>query len=156
MKRAMRRQDRKLTKAEIEEIISNNAYGVLSTICSEGYPYGVPMSYAYEEGKLYFHHTNDTSLMGDNLAANSKACFTIIGKTEVLPSKFATKYESVVAFGTVKAMADTEKVAVLMRIVHKYSADFAEAGLKYAQASMDKVNVYEFTIEQVTGKAKKE
>lgn len=156
MKREMRRKDRKLTNGEIEEIIKNNAYGVLSTICQEGYPYGVPMSYAYEAGKIYFHHTNATSLLDENIAVNNRACFTIIGKTEVLPSKFATKYESVVAFGTVRTMGDAEKVATLMRIVHKYSAAFAEAGLKYAHASVDKVNVYEFTIEQVTGKAKKD
>ena len=43
----MRRQDRKLTQEEAEAILREGQYGVLSTTGEDGYPYGVPVSYAY-------------------------------------------------------------------------------------------------------------
>ena len=58
----MRRQDRKLTREEAETILRDGQYGILSTTGEDGYPYGVPVSYAYENGKIYFHGTCDGAL----------------------------------------------------------------------------------------------
>jgi len=166
MKKEMRRSDRQLTQEEVIAILENGRYGILSTTCDDGYPYGVPMSYAYADGKIYFHHTNEESLLGSNISdstedtggagaagGGTKACFTVVGGTELLSAKFSTVYESAVAFGTIRRMED--KVAGLMQIVSHLSPDYMEAGRKYAESSASKVDVYEFTIEQITGKARK-
>ena len=36
-------------------ILREGSSGVLSVLGDDGYPYGVPLSYLYEEGRLYFH-----------------------------------------------------------------------------------------------------
>jgi len=153
MRREMRRKERQLTPEETEAILRAGKYGVLSTVCADGYPYGLPISYVYEAGKLYFHHTNGDSTLKDNIVGETKACFTVVGATELLPAKFSTKYESVIAFGKLKESSD--KVGVLMRIVQGLCPEYVEQGKKYAEAAADRVSVYEFTIEQVTGKARK-
>lgn len=63
----MRRKDRQAGEEDILRILKENVYGVLSTISEDGWPYGVPVSYVYEDGKIYFH----SATMGhkvDNLA----------------------------------------------------------------------------------------
>lgn len=154
MKQEMRRKDRQLTREEAEVILRNGEYGVLSTICEDGYPYGVPLSYVYEDGKLYFHHTAQESLLGSNIAGDTKACFTVVGETELLPSKFSTRYESVIAFGKIRECSD--KIDGLMKLVKGLCPDYMESGQKYAESATSQVVVYEFEIEQLTGKARKE
>ena len=53
--RPMRRKRQELPKEECEKILHNATAGVLSVLGDGGYPYGVPISYVYAEGKLYFH-----------------------------------------------------------------------------------------------------
>ena len=111
------------------------------------------MSYAWYDGKLYFHHTVESSLLGENILGEVKACFTVVGNTQVLPAKFSTEYESVIVFGRIKESGD--KLVGLMKLVEKFSPDYLEQGERYARASADRVKVYEFEIEQVTGKARR-
>lgn len=85
----MRRKDRQAGEEDILRILKENVYGVLSTISEDGWPYGVPVSYVYEDGKIYFH----SATMGhkvDNLAHSEKASFCVVGKTELLPEQFST------------------------------------------------------------------
>ena len=70
-----------------------------------------------------------------------------------LPKKFSTKYESVIAFGKLRKSED--KLNGLMHLVEKLSPGFEEKGRRYAASSLDEVTVYEFEIEQMTGKARK-
>ena len=153
MKQEMRRKDRALTCEEAEAILKKGKYGILSTVCADGYPYGLPISYGYKDGKLYFHHTCEGGQLSENIGDGVKACFTVVGDTELLPAQFATRYESAVAFGTVRETED--KIGALMRIVEDLSPNYMEQGRKYAEASLNRVTVYEFMIEQLTGKARR-
>lgn len=155
MNSEMRRKDRQLTEEEAIEILRNGEWGVLSTLCQDGYPYGTPISYVYEDGKIYFHGTSAAGLKSDNIERHPQACFTVVGKTELLPSQFGTKYESAIVFGTVKKSTDT--IGVLQKLVAKYSADFTESGEKFSRsvAAAGRVAVYEMTVEQITGKGRR-
>ena len=51
----IRRQDRALAEAEAEKILAAAPYGILSLVGENGYPYGVPVNAAWQDGKLYFH-----------------------------------------------------------------------------------------------------
>ena len=55
MFREMRRNKQQLSRAECEEILRRAASGVLAVSGDGGYPYAVPLSYVYEDGKLWFH-----------------------------------------------------------------------------------------------------
>src|SRR5512146_2802730 len=98
MQRPIRRSDRALTNEQAAEILQKGEYGVLSTVSPDGQPYGVPVSFAYADNALYFHCAVEGHKR-DNLASNPRVSFCVIGGTEALPDKFATRYESAIVFG---------------------------------------------------------
>ena len=53
--RKMRRSRQQLSKSECEAILSMATSGTLALLGDNGYPYAVPISYVYTDGKLYFH-----------------------------------------------------------------------------------------------------
>ena len=153
MNHPMRRGDRQLSEDEARQILARGEYGVLSTVGRDGFPYGVPLSYAYDGRNLYFHCAAGTGHKLENLDFNQKVCFTVVGETQVLPAQFSTKYESVIVFGTVAPAED--KLAAIEQICKKYSADFLDQGKKYAAASETKFAVYALRIRKISGKARR-
>lgn len=151
----MRRKDRELTGEEARNIVENGIYGILSTIGEDGYPYGVPVNYVYDRDKeaIYIHGTREVSHRGANIAFSSKACFTVINRAEILADKFTTRYQSAIMFGEIHAIQDNRKV--LEAFIEKYSHDFKEEGIAYVERAHAQTSVYEFTIESITGKARK-
>jgi len=148
----MRRTDRQVSRETAMEFLMKGEYGILSTVCKYGKPYAVPVNYAADDEFIYIHGTNEASQRNENMQKNPKVCFTVVGKTEVLPSQFSTNYESAVVLGTARLSEHPEKGLTLL--CDKYSPEFREAGAKYIQASMDKIVVYEIRIEEITGKAR--
>lgn len=148
----MRRNDKAITEVEILELLKQGEYGVLSTIGENGYAYGVPLSYGYKDGNIYFHGATE-GLKLENLAYNNKVSFTVVGPTEVLPSAFSTNYESVIVFGTAEFLEGEEKIEGLKVLLEKYSPDFMENGMKYIRNDESKTKVLKIKVEQVTGKA---
>ena len=156
--REIRRRDRQLTEAETMEIIQRGEYGVLCTVTPEGLPYGVPISYALDEGAniIYFHGTIQEGQKTDNLAHQPQACLTIVLQTELMPEKFATKYWSANAFGLVSNVSDeADKRHGLKCIMKKYAHDYMEQGEKYIDSTIGRARVMKMTIQSVTGKARK-
>lgn len=146
----MRMKNRELDKAAAEQILTQGEYGILSTVGKDSIPYGVPLSYAYVNGIIYFHCAADVGHKLENIAHQNKVCFTVVGKTEIIPEKFSTKYESVIAFGTAHPAED--KYLGLRLLQEKYSPSFEKAGLAYARKAIDAVSVYEITVENLTAK----
>lgn len=52
MKREIRNSARALTDEMTRELLERGEFGVLSTVSKDGEPYGVPMSYAFADGKV--------------------------------------------------------------------------------------------------------
>ena len=154
MYQKMRRSDRETTTAEAMKLLQNGEYGILSTVGTDGVPYGVPMNYATIGNTLYFHCAKGVGHRVDNLRGCKKVCFTVVGKTEVLPAKFSTNYESVVVFGTARE-AGEDKMRGLEAIIEKYAPDYKEAGQRYIREAIDKTSVIAVDIEFMTGKARK-
>lgn len=150
----MRKENRQLPEEEAMEVLLKCEYGILSTM-GDDYPYAVPMSYVVANNKIYIHGTCESGQKTKNIHNNPKVCFTVVGNTEVLPSQFATKYESVVVLGTASLCEGTDKEMALEKFLDKYSSEYKEAGMKYIKAAIDKVSVYEISIDMITGKAKR-
>jgi len=152
--KTMRRADRAIPDNEAQQILQAGEYGILSTVSVDGQPYGVPVSYAYTGEAIYFHCAVEGHKL-DNLSDNNKVSFCVVGKTQVLPDKFATNYESVIVFGTAHEVVDEEKHAGLVEILKKYSPDFLEKGERYINGDGPKARVYKIVIESMTGKARR-
>ena len=155
MFREMRRKDREIKKDEAIEILKNIDYGILSTISQNGYPYGVPISYTYINGSIYFHCAAEGHKL-DNIKNNDKVSFCVVGQTKTLPDKFSVKYESVIVFGRAVEVYGDEKNMALLEILNKYSPDYIEQGLEYIQNSSEDTKVIRINVEHISGKARKQ
>jgi uncharacterized protein len=154
MPRPIRRSDRALTNEQSAEILQKGEYGILSTVSADGQPYGVPVSFVYTGDTLYFHCAVEGHKL-DNLESNPRVSFCVVGGTELLPDKFATRYESAITFGKACELIGNEKRSALMELLKKYSADFAEKGERYIENDIEKTRVFKIEIETLSGKARR-
>jgi nitroimidazol reductase NimA-like FMN-containing flavoprotein (pyridoxamine 5'-phosphate oxidase superfamily) len=142
----MRRKDRLITAPETLSILEKGEYGILSTVSSDDEPYGVPINYCLINGCVYFHCALEGRKI-DNIKNNPRVSFCVVGKTEVLPDKFGTKYESCIVQGVASESFGEEKQLALEALIHKYSKDFVPDGLKYIAKLKDKTKVFKIPIE---------
>ena len=152
--RPLRRPDRALSPTEAEQLLAQQEYGVLSTVDAQGQPYAIPLNYAFGDGSIYFH----CALSGhklDNLAANGRVCFCVVGRTELLPAEFATRYESVLAFGTASEVTGEERRKALGWLVKKYSPCFRAEGERYIEQHDAATRVFKIRIDHLSGKARR-
>lgn len=152
MFRGMRRFKQQLPEADAIKVLENADSGVLAVLGDEDYPYTVPMSYIYADGKIYFH-SGATGHKNDAIKKHDKASFCVVSKDDVVPEKFTTNYRSVVAFGRIRFVEDKEEVRRLTTMLTmKYCADFAEDIPKRIEAVINNLSVIEMEIEHITGK----
>lgn len=150
----MRRKDKKWDLSEAKELLKNGEYGVLSTAGENGYAYGVPLNYVYWNDSLYFHCATAGEKLR-NINYNNKVSFCVVGKTCLLPEKFSINYESVVVFGSASEVFGEEKMAALLELVNKYSAEYREKGRDYIEKALTVVKVIKISVEHISGKAKR-
>ncbi len=148
----LRRTERELSEDEARGILQEGEYGVLATVSADGQPYGLPVNYCYAGNALYFHCATEGHKI-ENLKANSRVSFTVVGKTQVVPDRFTTKYESAVVFGKAAEATGNEKQNALIQMLKKYSPNHMENGLEMIEKCRDRVRVYKVSIETLTGKA---
>lgn len=150
----IRNRKRAIPEGEAKEILRKCDYGVLSTVSEDGAPYGVPMSYVYNGGVIYFHCAMEGHKL-NNIKNDNRVSFCVVGNTEILAEDFSTKYESTIVFGKAYELSGDEKTEALLELVKKYSPQFVEEGIKYIQRSGAKTGVYKIVIESMTGKARR-
>jgi len=150
----MRRSDRAISEEKALAILNKAEYGVLSTVSENGEPYGVPLSFCIIDNCIYFHCAIEGQKI-DNIKHNPSVSFCVVGKTEVLPEKFSTRYESVIVFGKAEEVFASDKQRGLEGLLHKYSPDFVEQGMKYIDTLRDETRVFRITINKLSGKARR-
>ena len=151
----MHRKDRMITNTETLSILEKGEYGILSTVSSNSEPYGVPLNYCLISECIYFHCAVEGRKI-NNINNNTKVSFCVVGKTQVLPDKFGTNYESCIVQGLVSESFGEEKQLALQGLIHKYSKEFVSEGQKYIEKLKDKVRVFKISIESISGKARKQ
>ena len=153
MFREMRRKKQLLSEAETIEILQSCTSGVLAVIGDDDYPYAVPLSYAYKDGKLFFHFAKAGHKI-DGIEKNNKVSFCVIKTDDVIQKTFTTHYRSAIVFGRARILTeDSEKKYALECLVEKYSPDNVAEGLSEIEREWKLVNVAEVQIEHMTGKA---
>ena len=153
MFREMRRKNQQLSEEDTAAILREGSSGVLSVLGDDGYPYGVPLSYLYEEGRLYFHCAVSGHKL-DALRREAKASFCVIDLDDVKPKEFTSYFRSVIAFGTIRVLEnDEEKRAAIEKLTLKYAPDSSpEARAAAIEREWKPLCILEFTLEHMSGK----
>ena len=153
MFREMRRKKQLLSEAETIEILQSCTSGVLAVTGDEDYPYAVPLSFAYKDGKLFFHFAKAGHKM-DSIVRNNKVSFCVIQTDRVIQKTFTTHFRSAIVFGRARIITeDSEKKYALECLVEKYSPDYITEGQAEIERDWNRVCVAEVQIEHMSGKA---
>lgn len=154
MFREMKRKERQLSTELTEKILNKCTSGVLSVIGDDGYPYGVPVSYAYSDGKIFFHCAKEGHKV-DAIKNNPKVSFTVIAQDDVIPEKYGTDFASVIAFGKASFVEDPEEMLRShIPIIEKYSNEYYDGGIEYFNKAKAAMRMVKIDIEHITGKGK--
>lgn len=150
--RKMRRHKQELSREECAMILAKGLSGVLAVSGDGGYPYAVPISYVYADGKIFFH----SALEGHKIDAvknNPKVSFCVIGADEVIPEKYTTKFKSVIVFGKIRIIDGTDEKAAVARLLGEKYNPGDPAGLEEEiKGGIDRMLIAELTPEHITGK----
>ena len=150
--REMRRKRQQLSDSESIEMLKKATSGTLALLGDGGYPYAVPISYVYEEGKLYFHSAKEGHKV-DAIRDCDKASFCVIDKDDVHPEKYTTFFRSVIAFGKIHIVEDeAEKLRIARLLGNRYNPNQEEALQKELENGLSRMLMIRFDIEHLTGK----
>lgn len=153
----MRRFRQQLSQEECEVALARGTSGVLAVTGTGGWPYAVPLSYTYKEGKLLFHCAKEGHKL-DALKADPRASFCVIDQDRIVPGEFTTYYRSVIAFGTVRVLETPAKLEAATRaLTAKYCPhETPEAVDREIGGAMTRLRALEMTVEHITGKQARE
>lgn len=153
---SVRRSDRLLDQSRALELLRTAEWGVLSMTDIDGSPYGVPLNYVWDgEAALYVHCAPDGRKLRC-LDQEPRVSFCIVGKVNLLPSRFTTEYESIVLNGVVtRHLSMEEKHHALELLLEKLSPHDKVVGMKYAAASFHRVEILRLDVVSWSGKCKR-
>ena len=150
--REMRRKRQQLSEEESVGILQRATAGTLALLGDDDYPYAVPISYVYHEGKLFFH----SALVGhkiDAIRKCDKASFCVIDRDDIQPEKYTTFFRSVIAFGRIHIIEDEmEKLETARMLGNRYHPNDDEALQKEIEKGLSRMVAIRFDIEHLTGK----
>lgn len=151
MFRKMRRYKQELSFAECEEVLASEPRGVLAVHGENGYPYALPMDFIFLDGRLYFHSAKKGHKL-EAIAKNDKVSFCVMDKGFRKDGQWPLNIRSVVIFGRIARLDDTEKAEVALRKLGlKYYPSAGEVEAEISR-SMKNVEILELTIDHMTGK----
>lgn len=151
----LRRQDRQLAEERALELLRRGEYGFLAMASAEG-GYGIPINYALDGDVIYLHCAPE----GRKLRAleyDARVSFCVVGCTRIVPEYFTTEYESVIATGQARVVADDdERRRALSLIVEKYAAEHIAEGLQAIERSLPRTAIIAIEVDHLSGKCKRE
>ena len=153
MFREMRRKKQALSPEECAEILSRGTAGVLAVSGEDGYPYAVPLSYVYHEGKLFFHSAKAGHKL-DAIGQSDKVSFCVIDQDQIVPDEYTSYFRSVIVFGSVRVLEDeNEKRGALAALARRYSPEHEEGRISSTvEKELGAVAMLELSIDHTSGK----
>lgn len=155
MFREMRRHKQQLTLADTEVILNRCTNGIMACVGDDGYPYAVPLSYVYHNGKIYFHSAKEGHKI-DAIMKDPRVSFTVVDEDRVISEKFTTYYRSVIVFGKARITEGTEYREAFEALVEKYSGDLPEDVKQKEIDTCYKAHIIAIDIDHMTGKESNE
>ena len=150
--REMRRKRQQLTNADSIAVLQKATSGTLALLGDNDYPYAVPISYVYDNGKLYFH----SAMAGhkvDAIRRCNKASFCVIEQDNVRPEKYTTYFRSVIAFGRIEIVEDEAEKRTIMHLMgNRFNPNHDDALQKELESGLAHMLAIRMDIEHLTGK----
>jgi len=145
-----------MISVEAEEALRSAVVCTLSMAVGDE-PYAVPVSYGYADGRLFFHGSTSGRKL-DTLRANPRVCFTVILSSNLkpadMPCKWSISYRSLVGFGSVCEVAESEEkriaLDVLMRQHSRFLGQDELATYEYSPSSLEHTTVLCLKIDEVS------
>ena len=153
MFREVARKNQRLTNTQIVEILNREKRGVLSVYGENGYPYGLPINYWYNEenGYIYFHSGKKGHKI-DAINSDNKVSFCVYDEGFRTDGEWALNISSVIVFGKIHVVEDVEKSVEIYRSLSlKFTSDveYIDSEIqRFVKATL----CYELRPEHITGK----
>jgi hypothetical protein len=155
MFRNMRRKGQQLSEDECIDILINEPRGVLALLGDYDYPYAVPMSHVYVDGKIYFHGAMKGHKR-DAVSSHDKVSYCVTDRGVLNDDGWSYTFRSVIVFGRIKTLTDkSEKIDRLTSLGDKFFPSHDDV-VDEINRLLDRTEVFEITIEHMTGKTVKE
>lgn len=151
MFRDMRRKKQSLSKEECIDILTNEPRGVLALLGDYDYPYALPMSHVYVDGKIYFHgamkgHKNDA------IENHEKVSYCVMDEGVLNDDGWSYTFKSVIVFGRIKTLTNRdEKIDKLTYLGDKFFPNHQDT-VDEINRLLERTQVFEITIEHMSGK----
>lgn len=153
MFRDVSRKKQSLSAEKIADILKNEKRGVLSVHGENGYPYGLPINYWFNEenGYVYFH-SGKKGHKTDAILSDNKVSFCVYDEGYKKDGEWALNISSVIIFGRMYIVEDSEKSAeIFRRLSLKFTSDTEYIDSEIEKFAKDTV-CYELRPEHITGK----
>ena len=151
MFREMRRSKQLLSMEDTAAVMNRCTNGVLACLGDEDYPYAVPLSYVYHNGKIYFHSAK-TGHKIDAVGKNPKVSFAVVDEDTIVSKEYTTYFRSVIAFGKARIAEGEEWLEAFKALVEKYSGDQPEEAKAKEIAECKQAYIFAIDVEHITGK----
>jgi len=153
MFRKIRRSKKEISLDAAKSLLATQRRGILAVNGDNGYPYAVPINYYYseEEGKIFFHGAR-VGHKADSIKISDKVCFTVYGNESIRNEAWAPFVQSAVVFGRCRIITDQDLNIVLVRkFAEKYypNKELIDEEILIAGKA---VQMFEITIEHISGK----
>ena len=153
MFRPIRKKKNEISIDAAKELLRSSRRGVLAVNGDDGYPYGIPINYLYdEENERIIFHGAKAGHKVDALQKNDKVCFTVFGNERIKEEAWAPFLQSVVVFGRchlVESQEDT--IALVKKFAAKYYPDMDMVNEEVVLSGRT-VQMFEIQIEHLSGK----
>lgn len=138
--------------SQIEAILEKAPVMRLGLAGADGWPYIVPLTFAYEPGCIYWHSGPKGKKM-ELLAENSQVCFEVEQDVQVVqgpePCKWGWSYSSVIGQGRAVIVEDQEeKIQALNAMMKKH----AGREFEFPSETMRRTVVVRIDIQSMTGR----
>ena len=157
MFRPMRRSAQALNGGACVEILERGTSGVLALAGDGGWPYAVPLSYAFDGEKLYFHCAREGHKL-DAIRREARASFCVVDRDDVKPAEYTSYFRSVIIFGRVRVLEDEAQMRAAIELLARryFPEDSAENRRRAIEREWAGLCMLEMDIEHMSGKEAKE
>lgn len=151
MFRKMRRNKQLLSTEDTIAVMDRCTNGILSCYGDDDYPYAVPVSYVYFNGKIYFHSAKEGHKI-DAITRNPKVCFSVVDEDTIVSEEYTTYFRSVISFGKARIAQGDERLEAFNALVEKYSGDQPAEFNHKKVAGCTEAYIVAIDVEYITGK----